>query len=80
MIQKDNALVNLVKRSVGLPVGGTSCCGATAVAETVKPSGNCCGGTAVTENGTANCCATETASALCCGASQETNAAGCCGS
>ncbi len=48
--QDENVLVKLVKKSVGLPTGSSSCCGAPAA----STSADCCGTTASGE-----CCGAE---------------------
>ena len=35
--QNENLLVKLVKKSVGLPIAGSSCCGAPKLDESVQP-------------------------------------------
>lgn len=35
--QNENLLVKLIKKSVGLPTAGSSCCGTSAPAENVQP-------------------------------------------
>ncbi len=93
--KKRGLLVNLIKKSVGLPTGSSSCCGDTANAATAKETaGSCCltaaeagGETAgtVTKEGADSCCgsagAKENAGGCCTGSAAEAGAKGssCCG-
>ncbi len=61
--QDENPVVKLVKKSVGLPTGKSSCCSVPAAAAAEQPAASaeagCCGSQAASENSVGNCCEAE---------------------
>lgn len=56
-MSEQNLLVNLVKKSVGLPTGESSCCGTVASQVSQKAANACDGAQSVdSEKGNASCC------------------------
>ncbi len=62
--QDENPVVKLVKKSVGLPTGKSSCCSVPAVAAVeeqpaASAEAGCCGSQAASESSVGNCCEAE---------------------